>query len=404
MLSKVKNMEDLSIQQLQKGLTRRLEYCLDAEDYSTNLVVSIYDYIEYINKHPVLDYLLTTKIQERPKKILEKLNKLEKETEKELDAVFEDISKKTSKKEKESIKSWIGNESAFDEYKGQKSGKILSSRGKIVSMHDTLEEILTKLCKKRKKNDFEEYIELKPIKGSNHSTVHTNISERYKEFFQIRNYHKNEKPISAWGGFEEIYICYQAIEGFIGNFSDNVEEQQNLKFLASAYESLKNKTRDAKSNPLVSRNKKTHLKRLHLGLLDQLDFVENKENYIPKTMQKSKRLNLEKLDNQKKQNNFKFNKDTGDFVFNETKGNLTINSQEYKVLKNLLFAENNQVDYFTLIKNIWTNREDSKTNRNDLSLVIKRIKTILKILPKKNAKNPDIFKNIKGFGYRIIVE
>ena len=56
MLSKVKNMEDLSIQQLQKGLTRRLEYCLDAEDYSTNLVVSIYDYIEYINKHPVLDY------------------------------------------------------------------------------------------------------------------------------------------------------------------------------------------------------------------------------------------------------------------------------------------------------------------------------------------------------------
>ena len=103
-------------------------------------------------------------------------------------------------------------------------------------------------------------------------------------------------------------------------------------------------------------------------------------------------------------NKFILNLKNGDFVLNEIKGTFPLVSQEYKVIKKLIKSESFQSDYEELVKSVWSNRNNSKASRNDLSLVIKKIKTKLNILPKKKSNNDDIFKNIKNFGYRIVVK
>ena len=70
----------------------------------------------------------------------------------------------------------------------------------------------------------------------------------------------------------------------------------------------------------------------------------------------------------------------------------------------LLKSKDYQSDYGSLIKSIWPNKEDSKINRMELSQVLKSVKKTLGILPKNKTSNSDIFKNIKGFGYRILTE
>lgn len=101
---------------------------------------------------------------------------------------------------------------------------------------------------------------------------------------------------------------------------------------------------------------------------------------------------------------FSFNLDTGDFQLNETKGNFTLNGQEYNFLKTVFTSNDYQSGYATLISNIWNGRENSKASRMDLALLLKKIKRTLKILPAKASANPDIFKNIKGFGYRLVAQ
>ena len=101
---------------------------------------------------------------------------------------------------------------------------------------------------------------------------------------------------------------------------------------------------------------------------------------------------------------FVLNLENGDFTFNKTEGTFPLVSQEYKVIKKLIQSDSYQSDYENLVKSVWVNRNNSKASRNDLSLIIKKIKIKLCILPKKKSNNNDIFKNIKNFGYRIIVK
>jgi hypothetical protein len=98
-----------------------------------------------------------------------------------------------------------------------------------------------------------------------------------------------------------------------------------------------------------------------------------------------------------------FSKNTGDFTFNEITGNLTPNSQEFFFLKTLSESKDHQCDYKTLVSKIWNGRENSKSARSDLNVVVRNIKGKLGILPKTKSKNPDIIKSIKNLGYRIII-
>lgn len=98
-----------------------------------------------------------------------------------------------------------------------------------------------------------------------------------------------------------------------------------------------------------------------------------------------------------------FNKITGDFNLNEVKGNLPINSQEYRFLKTLLESKEYQCDYRTLTNAVLPERPYSKAVKNDLYTVVRNVKEKLGILPKDKSKNPDIFKNVKGQAYRVMV-
>ena len=92
---------------------------------------------------------------------------------------------------------------------------------------------------------------------------------------------------------------------------------------------------------------------------------------------------------------------TGDFIFNNLKGNLLINSHQYKFFEHLFLSEKNQSAYENLIKKIWKVKTDNSTNRRELSDVLKKIKKSLNILPKGKNSKPDIFENMRGYGYKI---
>jgi hypothetical protein len=98
---------------------------------------------------------------------------------------------------------------------------------------------------------------------------------------------------------------------------------------------------------------------------------------------------------------FRLNLINGNFTLNELSGTFTPKGQEFKFMKALLESSDHQAEYSSLINTIWSGRENSKANRNDLALLLKKIKTKLKILPASKSENKDIFQNIKGFGYKI---
>ncbi len=98
-----------------------------------------------------------------------------------------------------------------------------------------------------------------------------------------------------------------------------------------------------------------------------------------------------------------FNKNTGDFIFNKVKGNLTPKSQEFHFIKTILESKDKQADYATLISKIWDGKPNSKSARNDLNIIVRNVKQKLLILPKTKSKNPDILKSVKNLGYRIII-
>lgn len=91
------------------------------------------------------------------------------------------------------------------------------------------------------------------------------------------------------------------------------------------------------------------------------------------------------------------NKHTGKIKLNDIGNILNPESQEFKTLTKLAGSRHYMATYDDLIKGI-----PNKTDKRNLGFVIRNIKNALGILPKKTAKNKDIFRNVKKYGYRLI--
>lgn len=92
------------------------------------------------------------------------------------------------------------------------------------------------------------------------------------------------------------------------------------------------------------------------------------------------------------------NKDTGEVIFDSVKNTLNQTGQEFYVLVKLMTNENHQASYSELLKK----ETPSKNDKRLLSFAIRNIKNSLGILPKRNKKNNDIIKNVRGYGYKLL--
>ena len=83
-------MKDLPVTILKEGLNRRDKACIELEP-SFDLAIAIHDYIQYINDHPVIDYLFTENIQADPRKLQENTKAAETRAEMQLNKVYKDL-------------------------------------------------------------------------------------------------------------------------------------------------------------------------------------------------------------------------------------------------------------------------------------------------------------------------
>jgi len=94
---------------------------------------------------------------------------------------------------------------------------------------------------------------------------------------------------------------------------------------------------------------------------------------------------------------------TGDFSFYGTRGNFVPTGQEFKVLNTLYNSPDYQASYLDLLKSFKPHLETaSKPDKQELYLIINRIKEKLCILPKCKNINFDIFDNVQKLGYRLV--
>jgi len=99
---------------------------------------------------------------------------------------------------------------------------------------------------------------------------------------------------------------------------------------------------------------------------------------------------------------FSFNIRTGDFKLGGVQGVFSPASQEYKVLCTIWEDKDHQASYLSLLQAYMPSVEHAgKVYKDQLRIVIRNIKERFGILPKSKAKNSDIFKAIRGFGYRL---
>lgn len=91
------------------------------------------------------------------------------------------------------------------------------------------------------------------------------------------------------------------------------------------------------------------------------------------------------------------NQDTGGVKLKKINENINPISEEFKILLKLARNLNKQCKYEELI-----NGNVTVDSKRALTFRIRNLKKILGILPAKKRKNKDFFKNIKGFGYRLV--
>ena len=134
---------------------------------------------------------------------------------------------------------------------------------------------------------------------------------------------------------------------------------------------------------------------LHLRLPE--DFVEKYEKYRNKFS-----VDIQALEPPIVVGNLTFNKISGDFILGETRGTLGSGTQEFKLMLKLLTSKLYQSKYDDLLVEFYPEQKISATiMRQFLSQIIRNIKEKMKILPKNKNSNPDIFINLRNFGYRI---
>jgi hypothetical protein len=136
------------------------------------------------------------------------------------------------------------------------------------------------------------------------------------------------------------------------------------------------------------------------------DFEERYLAYKDKILGKSQNLSTQKntkeidsdlISIQLKTGTLTINKNTGFISLNKAKDELNPESQELKTIVILATNKNYQATYAELLNN-----NVSKTTKRNLAFRIRNIKKSLGILPIKNSKNKDIFKNNKLYGYKLI--
>lgn len=129
------------------------------------------------------------------------------------------------------------------------------------------------------------------------------------------------------------------------------------------------------------------LRKFHVEFLTEVEKLENdKENILPEPEKVKLPLNVNELN--------------GDFTFYETTGNFPFGGKEFLVINTLLKSVALVSPYLSLIKSYNPNIESAtKAQKDDLYLIIRDIKKRLNI---SDNGNPDIFKNIKNRGYRLV--
>lgn len=98
-----------------------------------------------------------------------------------------------------------------------------------------------------------------------------------------------------------------------------------------------------------------------------------------------------------KSGNLSINQKTGEVKLNKVNVDFNPISKEFKILLNFTKNPDKQCKYEELIDG-----SVSIISKRLLTFHIRKLKVMLGILPAKNRKNKDIFKNDKGFGYRLI--
>lgn len=96
-----------------------------------------------------------------------------------------------------------------------------------------------------------------------------------------------------------------------------------------------------------------------------------------------------------KRNRLVINKNTGDVELNKIKSQLNPCGNEFEIILKLATSK----DYVATYKDLLGDNP-TKTNKRNLSFTIRNIKETLLILPRNKAKNKDVIKNIRNYGYK----
>jgi hypothetical protein len=123
-------------------------------------------------------------------------------------------------------------------------------------------------------------------------------------------------------------------------------------------------------------------------------FINYEQKYINKR-DENKDFGIKKIN--LKNGTLIFNTNTGFVKLNKVENTLNPKSHEFRTLLILSTNKNYTATYDELITG-----NASKTSKRSLSFAIRNIKKILGILPIKKAKNKNIIKNFKMYGYGLI--
>lgn len=115
---------------------------------------------------------------------------------------------------------------------------------------------------------------------------------------------------------------------------------------------------------------------------------QNKENFTDKDIKNISTTS----------GNLYVNTNTGLVKLNKVENNFNPSSKEFRIISILINNKDYQASYKELL-----GEEHKKTDKRALGFIIRDVKKDLGILPEKEAKNKDIIKNIKNYGYKIII-
>lgn len=271
-------MKDLPVEKVREGFERLYQECRSLEP-SFDLMVGLHDYIQYLNNHPLLDYLFNEKVQKSARELLEQVKDKENQTINELEKVCKVLTK-VVKKNKIEDKTINLSLSEFEHYS---TGRYRSSRGKAESMFYELKsvvEILANSPQTRKLvSDYfipPEPSEQRPRFGK------VKLSESFEIFEQLKTKFERRQEVSPWGAFDVIFKSFQAIQAYAYGSGESLEREATIDFyfIASAVKAVKDneKHSDDALKMFFSDYSKAVLGRLHLALLNELDKHEQKKN------------------------------------------------------------------------------------------------------------------------------